>query len=281
MSSLPRDYTNRQAMAGLPSPQNVGQLRSFLGMVQYYARFLPDLATHLAPLHRLLQKDEHWIWGKEQEWAFRTVREMLFQDRVLTHFNPDLPVVVACDSSSYGLGAVLSHRMPDGSERPVAYASRSLTQTEMKFAQIEKEALGLYWGVRKFQPYLEGRRFILITDHKPLKYIMDPGKAVPVTTAARLQRWGLILGAFAYQIDYRGSKQHANCDGLSRLPLRQVPEECFTIPLLRRYQSRKESSEEKHTETHCFLVWYDWWSQVGKVSYRNRTSHLTSIARTN
>ena len=101
-----------QAMAGLPSPQNVGQL-----MVQYYARFLPDLATHLAPLHRLLQKDKHWIWGKEQECAFRTVREMLLKDRVLTHFNPDLPVVVACDSSSYGLGAVLSHRMPDGSER--------------------------------------------------------------------------------------------------------------------------------------------------------------------
>ena len=113
---------------------------------------------------------------------------MLFQDRVFTHFNPDLPVVVACDSSSYGMGAVLSHRMPDGSERPVAYASRSLTQTEKKFAQIEKDALGLYWDVRKFPPYLEGRRFILSTDHKPLKYIMDPGKAVPVTTAARLQR---------------------------------------------------------------------------------------------
>ena len=143
---------------------------------------------------------------------------MLLQDRVLTHFNPDLPVVVACDSSSYGLGAVLSHRMPDGSERPVAYASRSLTQTEEKFAQIEKEALGLYWGVRKFQPYLEGRRFILNTDHKPLKYSMDPGKAVPVTTAARLRRWCLFLGAFAYQIEYRGFKQHANCDGLSRLP---------------------------------------------------------------
>ena len=163
-----------QAMAGLPSPQNVEQLRSF--SVQYYARFLPDLATHLAPLHRLLQKDEHWIWGKEQECAFRTVREMLLQDRVLTHFNPDLPVFVACDSSSYGLGAVSSHRMPDGSERPVAYASRSKTQTENKFPQIEKEALGIYWGVRKFQPYLEGRRFILIIDHKPLKYIMDPGK---------------------------------------------------------------------------------------------------------
>ena len=128
-----------QAIAGLHSPQNVEQLRSFLGMVQYYARFLTYLATHLAPLHRLLQKDEHWIWGKEQECAFRTVREMLLQDRVLTHFNPDLPVVVACDSSSYGLGAVLSHRMPDGSERPVAYASRSLTQTEKNLLKSRRK----------------------------------------------------------------------------------------------------------------------------------------------
>ena len=195
----------------LSSPQNVGQLRSFLGMVQDYARFLPDLTTHLAPLHRLVQKDEHWIWDKEQECAFRTVREMLFQDRVFTHFNPDLPVVVACDSSSYGLDAVLSHRMPDGSERPIAYASRSLTQTEKKFAQIEKDALGLYWGVRKFPPYLEGRRFILITDHKPLKYIMDPGKTVPVTTAARLQRCStgaervVVLSFFTVEFGCQGS----------------------------------------------------------------------------
>ena len=105
-----------QAMADLPSPQNIRQLKSFVGMVRYYARFLPDLTIHLAPLHILLQKDEHWIWGKEQERAFRTVEEMLLQVRVLTHFNPDIPVVEACDSSSYGLDAVLSHRMPDGSE---------------------------------------------------------------------------------------------------------------------------------------------------------------------
>ena len=92
---------------------------------------------------------------------------------------------------------VLSHLKPDGSERPIAYASRSLTKTEKKFAQIEKEALALYWGVRKFQTYLEGRPFTLITDHNPLKYIMDPGKAVP---AARLQRCCFFLGAFSYKI---------------------------------------------------------------------------------
>lgn len=244
-----------KAIAELPAPENVGQLRSFLGMVQYYARFLPDLATCLAPLNRLLQKAAKWRWGEKEKKSFEMVKQMLLQDRVLTHFDPDLPVVLACDSSSYGLGAVLSHKMPDGSERPVAFASRSLTKTEKKFAQIEKEALSLYWGVRKFKTYLEGRHFMLITDHKPLKFIMDPGKAVPVTAAARIQRWCLFLGAFSYEIEHRGTKQHANCDGLSRLPLAQAPEdkpdevELFhvavvdTLPVTER-DLRKETSRE-------------------------------------
>ena len=138
--------------------------------------------------------------------AFQKVKSILQEDRVLTHYDPALPLVMASDSSSHGLGAVISHEMPDGSEKPIAYASRSLTEREKKYAQIEKEALSIVWGVKKFQSYLEGRSFKLITDHKPLKYIMNPGKEVPVTAAARLQRWCLFLGAFSYTIDYRTQK---------------------------------------------------------------------------
>lgn len=208
-----------QAITEMPRPQNVTQLKSFLGMVQYYAKFLPNLASQLGPLYQLLRKGTPWAWKTEQEDCFLAVKNMLVQDRILTHFNPDFPMTLSCDSSSYGLGAVLSHRLPDGSERPIAYASRSLTKTEEQYAQIEREALALFWGVRKFQLYLEGRPFVLITDHKPLKYIMDPGKAVPVTAAARLQRWCLFLGAFHYTIEHRSTQKHANCDALSRLPL--------------------------------------------------------------
>lgn len=212
-----------KAITEMPKPQDVTQLRAFLGMVQYYAKFLPDLATHLAPLHRLLQKDVKWSWGAEEEASFRVVKEMLLQDKVLMHYDPDLPLILATDSSSYGVGAVLSHRTTEGEERPIAYASRSLSDTEKKYSQIEKEALSLVWGVKKFQTYLEGRHFTLVTDHQPLKYIMDPGKAVPVTAAARIQRWCLFLGAFSYSIEFRGTKQHANCDGLSRLPQPKKP----------------------------------------------------------
>ena len=98
-----------------------------------------------------------------------------------------------------------------------------MSETEKKYWEIEKEALSLVWGVKKFQTYLEGRHFTLVTDHQPLKYIFDPGKAVPITAAARIQRWCLFLGGFLYSIEFRGTEQHANCDGLSRLPRPQAP----------------------------------------------------------
>ena len=208
-----------QAIVDMPTPRDVTQLRSFIGMVQYYSKFLPNLSTTLAPLNQLLHKGVAWRWTDQEEKCFQKVKNLLLKNNILVHYDPTLPLIMASDSSAYGLGAVLSHLMPNGSEKPIAYASRSLSQREKQYAQIEKEALSIVWGVRKFQTYLEGRKFTLVTDHKPLKYIMDPGKAIPVTAAARLQRWCLFLGAFSYDINFRGTLQHANCDGLSRLPL--------------------------------------------------------------
>ena len=95
---------------------------------------------------------------------------------MLTHHNPALPVRLACDASPTGIGAVLSNVMPDGNERPVAFASRSLTKTEHKYAQIDKEELSIVWGVKRFQVYLYGRRFTLVTDHKTLTAIFHPKK---------------------------------------------------------------------------------------------------------
>ena len=215
---LKQSPTKVEAIVNMPSPKDVTDLRSFIGMVQYYSRFIQNLSNLLAPLHHLLKKGIKWSWTGKEQAAFQKVKSILQED-LLTHYNPTLPLVMASDSSSYRLGAVLSHEMPDGSERPIAYASRTLTEMEKKYAQIEREALSIIWGVKKFQSYLEGRSLKLITDHKPLKYIMIPGKEVPVTAAARIQRWYLFLGAFSYTIDYRNTKEHANCDGMSRLPM--------------------------------------------------------------
>ena len=109
--------------------------------------------------------------------------------------------------------------MPDGTDRPIAFASRTLSDAEKNYAQVEKEALSLVFGVKKFHQYLYGRRFSLITDHKPITAILGPKRGVPPLAAARMQRWVLLLSAYDYDIVYRPTTAHGNADGLSRLPL--------------------------------------------------------------
>ncbi|KAK3750552.1 hypothetical protein QZH41_011085, partial [Actinostola sp. cb2023] len=138
---------------------------------------------------------------------------------VLVHFNPKLPVILETDASQYGVGAVISHRFPNGDERPIAYASRSLNPAEKNYSQIHKEALAIIFGITKFYMYLYGRHFTLYTDHQPLLKIFAPDAATPVLAAARLQRWSLLLSSYRYDIKYRCSKSIANADALSRLPL--------------------------------------------------------------
>ena len=207
------------AIKQAPCPRNVSELRSFLGLVNYYARFLPSLATTLHPLNSLLQKGVEWRWTDACKTAFNTVKEQIASELVLTHFDANLPVRVASDASPYGLGAVLSHVMPSGEERPVAFASRTLSAAERNYSQIDKEALGIVWSLKKFHAYLYGRSFTLITDHQPLTAIFHPEKHLPAMTAARLQRYALFLAGFQYNIVFRKTAEHGNTDGLSRLPL--------------------------------------------------------------
>ena len=133
---------------------------------------------------------------------------------MLAHYDPQLPIRLAGDASSYGIGAVLSHVLADGTERPVAYASRTLLSNEQHYAQVKKEALCLIFGVQKFYQYIYGREFTLVTDHRPLTTIFGPKKGVPPLAAARLQRWALLLSAFRYKIEFRPTLAHANADGL-------------------------------------------------------------------
>ena len=146
----------------------------------------------------------------------------LYECPVLAHYDPSLSIVMAADASAYGIGAVISHRHSDGSEQPIAYASRTLTKSEHNYAQVEKEALSLIYGIKKFHQYLYGRHFIMITDHKPLLSILGPKHGVPPLAAARMQRWALSLSAYSYDIEFRPTDRHGNADGLSQLPLSDV-----------------------------------------------------------
>ena len=153
--------------------------------------------------------------------AVNTAIQVLVSSKVLVHYNPALSIVLATDASQYGIGAVLLHVCKDGCEKPIAYASRTLTQTEKNYAQIDREALSIVFGIKKFNQYLYGRKFHLITDHKPLTSIFSPKKGITPQSAARLQRWAVMLSAYTYTIEYKPTQSHGNADALSRLPLKQ------------------------------------------------------------
>ena len=119
---------------------------------------------------------------------------------------------------------MLFHKYSDGSERPIAYASKSLTSAEKNYSQIEREALSIIFGVRKFHQFLYGRSFLLLTDHKPLLTIFGHKKGIPIMAASRPQRWAIILSAYTYTIVYKPTKEHGNANCLSRLPQETDPE---------------------------------------------------------
>ena len=145
------------AISEAPSPKNLAELRSYSGLLNYYGHFIANLSTLLQPLHELLRKGGKWEWTKECEEAFQRSKYELMAGRVLVPYDEKRELILACDASPYGVGAVISHVMDDGQERPIAFASRTLTKSERNYSQIEKEALAIVFGVRKFHKYLYGR----------------------------------------------------------------------------------------------------------------------------
>ena len=212
-----------RAIKDAPTPRDLSQLKSFLGLLNYYGKFLPHLSSTLAPLYKMLSKEQVWHWGREQEKAFCIAKSQLTSETLLVHFDPTLQLALSCDASPYGLGAVLSHVCEDGSDKPIAYASRSLAPAEKKYSQLEKEGLAIVFGVKKFHQYLNGRKFVVHSDHKPLQFLFKEDKPVPTMASARIQRWALTLSAYDYRIVFRAGKENSNADGLSRLPLRESP----------------------------------------------------------
>ncbi|XP_065185812.1 uncharacterized protein K02A2.6-like [Sycon ciliatum] len=200
-----------------PQPKNVPELRSFLGLINYYHKFIENLSSVLAPLYELLSS-KSWCWSDSHQKAFDTGKSLLLSEPIRIHYDPSLPIVVSCDASPYGVGAVLSHVLPDGSDRPVAFASRTLSSCEKNYSQLDREALAMVFGVSKFHKYIFGRNFTLQTDHKPLLGLFDPDRPIPVQSSGRIQRWALKLANYEFVLEYKPGKQNGCADGLSRLP---------------------------------------------------------------
>jgi len=204
-----------EAITNMTAPTNITELRRFIGMTNYLARFLPGLTDILQPLHNLLQHNVAFQWSSAQQEAFDKVKLSLTTAPVLQYYNPDRPLFLENDSSEYGIGSVISQ---DG--KPVAYASRSLSDAERRYAQIEKEMLSVVFGLKKFHHYTYGRDVVVTTDHKPLVAI----KAKPLSKAPRrLQQMLLTAQEYTYTLEFKPGKDIPVADALSRAPTGSPP----------------------------------------------------------
>nr|XP_056721023.1 uncharacterized protein K02A2.6-like [Euleptes europaea] len=224
-----------KAIHNAPPPQSKQELQSFLGLLNFYHAFLPNKASVAEPLHRLLDKSSPWAWGKSHQRAFEATKALLSPSSLLVHFDEKLPVVLTCDASPYGVGAVLSHQLPGGWEAPIAFYSRTLSTAERNYAQIDREALAVVAGVKKFHDYVYGRPFSIITDHKPLLGLFVPDRQTPQILSPRMLRWSIFLNAYDFRLLHRPGSSIANADALSRLPLKDSdpdPSPAYNVMLL-------------------------------------------------
>ena len=216
-----------KAVQKVPAPKNVSDVRRFLGMVNQLGKFSPNLAEKTRPLRELLRKDRAWVWGIMQQRAFEEVKGTLTTAPVLALFDPSHETVVSADASCYGLGAVLIQRQPEGALKPVAYISRSLTPTEQRYAQIEKEALAFTWACERFSDYLVGLQFHIETDHKPLVPLFSTKNLdeLPI----RVQRFWMRMMRFLFTISHVPGKNLTVADTLSRAPLEETRDSDQTL----------------------------------------------------
>lgn len=204
------------AITQMRVPKNVSELRSLLGVISYYRSFIHNVSNVLSPLYQLLKKGIKFVWSQECNIAFEQVKKLLTSDNILVHFDPQLPIKLITDASNIAISSVLCHVYENGIERPIAFASRLLSETELKYSILDKEACAIIFGLKKFFQYLYGNKFILACDNKSLVHILSTDKQIPVLAANRLQRYALILQTFDYSIEYVKSGDN-KADFLSRL----------------------------------------------------------------
>ncbi|KAL8597750.1 hypothetical protein ACOMHN_001709 [Nucella lapillus] len=206
------DPEKLEAVLKMPKPQDVEGVRRFCGFVNYLSKFLPKLSDVLEPIRQLTRTDVAWTWTPTHDKAFETVQKLVTEAPVLAFYNPEEELTIQCDASQSGLGAVLLQN-----ERPVAYASRALTDTETRYAQIEKELLAIVFAVEKFHQYTFGRQVKVQSDHKPLEAILQK----PLASAPRrLQGMMLRVQGYDISVTYKKGKEMLLADTLSRAYLK-------------------------------------------------------------
>ena len=207
-----------EAIRSFPRPENIQDIRSFMGLAQQLGHFLPDLAHVSEPLRQLLKKNQAWLWLPDHEEAFQEAKKMLTGDLLVSHFGPNLATELVVDASRKGLGFALIQRNLDGSLRLIQCGSKSLSDAETRYAVCELEGLAILYAIKKCRHFLLGHHgFTVVTDHKPLKGVF--AKDLSQIENVRLRRYREKLTGYNFNLDWREGKTHFIADALSRAPI--------------------------------------------------------------
>lgn len=206
-----------QAISAMAPTRDKKELQSILGTLNFLARHIPNRSENLEPLHALLRKETPFYWGEAQQEAFSFIKRTLSAAPVLAIYDKSKPLIVSCDASSYGLGAVLLQLDENQVPHPISYISRTLSKAEQKYAQIKKELLAIAWACDKFDKYLVGLHFKIETDHKPLVLILSSKFLDDLSP--RLQRLRMKLLRFSFEVSHTPGKDLITADLLSRKPV--------------------------------------------------------------
>jgi hypothetical protein len=205
-------------------PRCLKDLQHFLGLVNFYSTKINSYSSKCLPLNALRKKGTPFVWTTKQQQAFERLKEDIASDSVVRAYCLNKEVTLTCDASEKAIGAVLSQ---EGS--PVMYLSRTLSQAEQRYSNIEREALAIVWSVKRAEKFLLGRTFTIQTDHSPLEHIFGDKKGIPKVTSARLQRWAISLMLYDYHIQYTPASHIPQADALSRLEFEDAKKEVNVI----------------------------------------------------
>jgi len=217
----PDGYTHtqarRQGLRDIAPPTNVSEVRSFVGLVNFFRDFIPAFAQRARPLTQLCGKGAQFVWGAEQQHAFDVIKVAVIECQVLAFIDPQLELVVQTDASTKGIGAVLLQRGGAHGEQPIAYLSRSFNSTEQRWSTIEQEAFALFFAIKNWSHYLDGRHFVVETDHRNLLWMST-------SETPKVVRWHLQLMEYDFTVVHIPGVENVTADALSRLLGKSVPQ---------------------------------------------------------
>lgn len=231
------------AIKNYPLPNTRTEIKRFLGLLGYYRKFIPDFAKITKPLTQCLKKGSKIVQDQNYIQCFEKCKTLLVNDPILQYPDFSKEFILTTDASNLAIGAVLSQG-PIGSDKPIAYASRTLNSSEINYSTIEKELLAIVWATKYFRPYLFGRKFKIMTDHRPLQWVMNMKEP-----NSRLTRWRLRLSEYDYTVIYKPGKINSNADALSRIEIHNEESSSIVVNTSDKSDSERTRSIDSRTDS--------------------------------